>query len=286
MANLKNITDVPVAESAEGLNLIVNDNGVAKQIPASAVGKVKTINGVGPDASGNVQIDTASSWNDLKDKPFYVKEEVILEKQIVDGFIDEFDLGSAYEDLPPISTLVLGEKYVVFWDGQKYELTASGDNFNVRLDFGSNIFEPFRLVSSENNLRVATSDINTSHEIAIYRETVHKLDAKYLPDGVSYDVIVHADYVWESADASGPVATKTLIKGSYSELAKKLATRKPINGYFAYTVKNFNDEVPDNRFAPVAHVVQFVDGRLEIEAAVTSGELSPWIELYDDGTFM
>lgn len=39
MANLKNITDVPVAESAEGLNLIVNDNGVAKQIPASAVGK-------------------------------------------------------------------------------------------------------------------------------------------------------------------------------------------------------------------------------------------------------
>lgn len=38
MANLKNITDVPMAESAEGLNLIVNDNGAAKQIAASAVG--------------------------------------------------------------------------------------------------------------------------------------------------------------------------------------------------------------------------------------------------------
>lgn len=38
MANLKNITDLPVAESAEGLNLIVNDNGAAKQIAASAVG--------------------------------------------------------------------------------------------------------------------------------------------------------------------------------------------------------------------------------------------------------
>lgn len=38
MANLKNITDLPVAESAEGLNLIVNDNGSAKQIAASAVG--------------------------------------------------------------------------------------------------------------------------------------------------------------------------------------------------------------------------------------------------------
>lgn len=50
MTNLKNITDLPVAESAEGLNLIVNDNGAAKQIAAHEVG--------------------ASSWNDLKDKPF------------------------------------------------------------------------------------------------------------------------------------------------------------------------------------------------------------------------
>jgi hypothetical protein len=38
MPNLKNITDLPVAESVEGLNLIVNDNGVAKQIAAGAVG--------------------------------------------------------------------------------------------------------------------------------------------------------------------------------------------------------------------------------------------------------
>lgn len=38
MANLKNIVNLPVVESAEGLNLIVNDNGAAKQIAASAVG--------------------------------------------------------------------------------------------------------------------------------------------------------------------------------------------------------------------------------------------------------
>lgn len=38
MANLKNITELPLAESAEGLNLIVNDNGAAKQIAAGAVG--------------------------------------------------------------------------------------------------------------------------------------------------------------------------------------------------------------------------------------------------------
>lgn len=38
MANLKNITELPVVESAEGLKLIVNDNGAAKQVAASAVG--------------------------------------------------------------------------------------------------------------------------------------------------------------------------------------------------------------------------------------------------------
>lgn len=38
MANLKNITELPLAESTENLNLIVSDNGVAKQIAASALG--------------------------------------------------------------------------------------------------------------------------------------------------------------------------------------------------------------------------------------------------------
>lgn len=38
MANLKSIIELPVASSSEGVNLIVNDNGAAKQIAASAVG--------------------------------------------------------------------------------------------------------------------------------------------------------------------------------------------------------------------------------------------------------
>lgn len=64
MANLKNITELPVAESAEGLNLIVNDNGAAKQIAAnSVVGKVKTINGVEPDENGNVEIDIPEGFS-------------------------------------------------------------------------------------------------------------------------------------------------------------------------------------------------------------------------------
>lgn len=38
MASLKSITNLPVVESAEGVNLIVEDNGVAKRIAADAAG--------------------------------------------------------------------------------------------------------------------------------------------------------------------------------------------------------------------------------------------------------
>ena len=41
MVNLKNITELPLAESVNNLNLIVNDNGSAKQIAASALGGVQ-----------------------------------------------------------------------------------------------------------------------------------------------------------------------------------------------------------------------------------------------------
>ena len=79
MANLKNITELPMAESADGLNLIVNDNGAAKQMAASAV---------------SVQAD----WNQndpakpdyVKNRPFYETEDgeahKIPGKYLPDGF--------------------------------------------------------------------------------------------------------------------------------------------------------------------------------------------------------
>lgn len=62
--NLKNITDLPVVESAEGLNLIVNDNGAAKQIAASAVGM---------QADFNVTDETSPAF--IKNKPEIVQAD-------------------------------------------------------------------------------------------------------------------------------------------------------------------------------------------------------------------
>ncbi len=63
MANLKHINDLPVAESADGLNLIVNDNGCAKQIPVSEVG------GSGGSADGLVIVTLSQETMTLSHTP-------------------------------------------------------------------------------------------------------------------------------------------------------------------------------------------------------------------------
>ena len=78
MANLKNITELPMAESADGLNLIVNDNGAAKQMPASAVSV---------QADWDQNDPTKSDY--VKNRPFYEAEDgevhKIPEKYLPDG---------------------------------------------------------------------------------------------------------------------------------------------------------------------------------------------------------
>lgn len=55
MSNLKSISELPITESSDGLNFIVNDNGNAKQIP---------VNFVVVENSGSVfVIDTSFSMN-------------------------------------------------------------------------------------------------------------------------------------------------------------------------------------------------------------------------------
>lgn len=92
MANLKNITDLPIAESAEGVNLIVNDNGAAKQIAAnSVVGKVKTINGVEPDENGNVEIDIPEGFSGNSYDMVINGGDITATDGIFDAIVSSFD---------------------------------------------------------------------------------------------------------------------------------------------------------------------------------------------------
>ena len=83
MNNLKSVTNLPFAESAEGLNLIVNDNGAAKQIAASAVGAQADWNEVDENSPSFIQ-----------NKPTKLggyNRELVYEKYFApeDGSVDE-----------------------------------------------------------------------------------------------------------------------------------------------------------------------------------------------------
>lgn len=86
MANLKNITELPIAESAEGLNLIVNDNGSAKQIAAGAVG-----------AQADWSVEDENSPAFIKNKPEVVQADWAEADETSMSFIknkpvEEYDL--------------------------------------------------------------------------------------------------------------------------------------------------------------------------------------------------
>lgn len=83
MASLKNITELPMAESAEGLNLIVNDNGAAKQIAASAVGAQADFNVTdesSPAYIKNKPVQVQSDWAETdENSPAFIKNKPVEE---------------------------------------------------------------------------------------------------------------------------------------------------------------------------------------------------------------
>lgn len=223
MASLKNITDLPVAESADGLNLIVNDNGAAKQIAASAIeGKVKTINGVEPDESGDVQIDTASSWNDLKDKPFYsemVLIEILNNTLHYDGYEDWYMSGFMIDNnsVPPR----VGDTYIVQINNgasQEYVLdesmTATYTDVTTGKDYDLNFG-----VEWVGGIVITAADRTTDPivvKVIKATEKVHKLDSKYL-----YDIVIELEEDYKNATGSLPITTEALY-GDYYQAKEKL----------------------------------------------------------------
>lgn len=107
MANLKNITELPVAESAEGLNLIVNDNGIAKQIIASSVG-------------------TQSDWAETdENNPAFIKNKPVEKYNIdIDIQIDE-ESGNNYIDNYNVN-------YIESYESLKNKI-ENNEKINVRI---------------------------------------------------------------------------------------------------------------------------------------------------------
>lgn len=148
----------------------------------------------GYDCPYNVELDAtpagASSWNDLKDKPFYAET-----KTTRDIYVDFPKAGVPVEN-PFDLELVVGQTYEVTWDGVLYSCVAYTVNGTPDPVIGNASLggeggggdEPFLYVwfggDYPSLLFASTAGTHTISMPSFERteEIIHKLDAKYLPE--------------------------------------------------------------------------------------------------------
>lgn len=164
MANLKNITELPVAESTDGLNVIVNDNGSAKQIAASSVG--------------------VTSWNNLTDKPFY--EEVDTTAVFVE---EEFEL--QYEE-PSANVFGASLPFPVEL-GSLCDIVMNGVSYNdIVLKTVQTLYEgcTLRFAPTAMAIYVPTDVKELIVSLTVKNTTTHQIDEKFIPDSVKDRVFI------------------------------------------------------------------------------------------------
>lgn len=236
MANLKNIVDLPVAESAEGLNLIVNDNGSAKQIAASEVG--------------------VKSWNDLKDKPFgaEAKKIAIFENQNTVG--DDYSVIEI--DPLHLTKLKVGDFIEIVYNGVSYLTVLKApfeDGSSAAYEIGNlaligysedyNTGEPFYAAITLEAIFPIFCAENAIVSAYFNDETVHKLDAKYLPNvGCGYDLVVYGGEDCRIVNGSFAAVRDKMLRGEVP-FVYLLTTCYMESGIIRFE--------PDNRFTGVSY---------------------------------
>lgn len=171
-----------------------------------------------------------SSWNDLKDKPFYTGEKTILERT-VDGFEFLEELGIYTVSLSDDFDIPKSGSVSVCWDGEVYncevkDFWESEDTYgcnvgNITLPSGNIDYsgEPFlmeiacaKIAGADSYIDVSTTNHGTSHTIGITCEEVHKLDGKYVK-GMGYTKMVEEIVDCEGIFGSGLEAFPIFFSG-------------------------------------------------------------------------
>lgn len=174
-----------------------------KLYTAPGGGTVKTVNGVSPDANGNVTIEVGgdqvqADWNQhdpeqpdyVKNRPFYSHTEGEAD-YLVEPMDLQFVFGEAYPDSPIVVSpedFAIGSVLYVVWDGTAYECTVKYHNMAMYNYIGGD-GEPFSVkdIDGTGELTVVNNDSSYSGTVnfalakSLAKTTLVQLDMKYLP---------------------------------------------------------------------------------------------------------
>jgi len=144
---------------------------------------VKKINGITPDAEGNVDI----GWQKLKDKPFGEEIETFVNNQTF-TLIENPSFGAYEGTIEPHVVLVAGRKYTVIYNGVEYNVTAMlhGNASvivmgNTAKLGGVDTGEPFLILGNNSTSAIVALDGSTKVTLTIIGPNLKQIDAKYIP---------------------------------------------------------------------------------------------------------
>ena len=172
---------------------------LCRTMPTDVMGVVKTVNKMTPDFNGNVTINTPpADWNKLLNRPFgdIYKATELTDCQFSKGYPGRPWYNCSYNRgaVPTwIDSLVVGETYIIEWDGIQYECVASGGtgkysddlnigNLSIRND-GVDTGEPFLITTfTTSDATIYTLESDASHLVGVCEMSLVKIDPKYLPE--------------------------------------------------------------------------------------------------------
>lgn len=277
MTNLKNIADLPVAESVDNLNLIVNQNGSAKQIASSAVGAQADWTETNENSPafiknkpGYAQADweetDESSASYVRNKTHYVERNVLIDVLPETTYTLMNDGGVYLGMLSSDINLIANKTYQICYNGTTYECVT----MDLSMEMPGAVFlgNPAALGDTDNGMPFAIMvmpdmgavlmsfvDSEVTLSISHIGDQYHTLDPNYIKDMYSSERVENVEILPET----------TLNISSDDDITYLYDFTNPLVGVGTYTVNwNGAEYICTSIVEDQYGIVLFVDGVFEI----------------------
>lgn len=255
MANLKSITELPVATSADGVNLIVNDNGYAKQIAAGAVGA---------QADWNVKDEANPAF--VKNKPFYDTREYSEFNLTFDGDLtgkEYVDIGNnmyfvKISNQPISKEEISGATIYLFFEGQVQTIQVNPDMLMVDEsgNIHSNVFPAIIMQNSgEFDGRSLTAGVwvictivdgslvgyvSKISKTTLIGGELQKIEPKYIPEPeYDFDIEIHTSWDERTQEESMDLVVNSAnFESTYEKLTSNIMPKAKVMGLSVFIDEN------------------------------------------------
>lgn len=262
MANLKSITELPVATSADGVNLIVNDNGYAKQIAAGAVGA---------QADWNVKDEANPAF--VKNKPFYdtreysefnltfdgnitgkeyvnatdaiylvkISNQPISKEKIIGATIDFYYAGDVHSNTIDSNMLMTDESgSTIYGEGILFSVGQNGFTIGNSISLTTGVWVQCIIVDGS----VRRGYVSKISKTTLIGGELQKIEPKYIPEPeYDLDIEIHTSFNETTQEESMDLVVNSAnFEGTYEKLKSNIMPKGKLINIDTYITSDGNEQ--------------------------------------------